>query len=142
MLSGNHGADTPKIHPNHTNSIGKRNHPPAVSSDPLIGPAAPGRLVWPSHSQEPKNAARLAREVALHWAKPKAQAPPWLRESFRRRRPTTSSLWAYTTDSAGRIVRAFTADPASIAALSGTLDQIVANLGDDETTQNKMLEEA
>ena len=32
--------------------------------------------------------------------------------------------------------------PASIAALSGTLDQIVANLADDETTQNKMLEEA
>lgn len=32
--------------------------------------------------------------------------------------------------------------PASIAALSGALDQIVANLADDETTQNKMLEEA
>ena len=32
--------------------------------------------------------------------------------------------------------------PASIAALSGTLDQIVANLADDETTPNKMLEEA
>jgi DNA-binding MarR family transcriptional regulator len=31
---------------------------------------------------------------------------------------------------------------ASIAALSGTLDQIVANLADDETTPNKMLEEA
>ena len=32
--------------------------------------------------------------------------------------------------------------PSSIAALSGTLDQIVANLGDDETAQSKMLEEA
>ena len=32
--------------------------------------------------------------------------------------------------------------PASIDALSDTLDHLVANLGDDETTQNKTLQEA
>jgi len=37
MLSGTKGAVTPKIQPNHSNSIGKRNHSPRVSSDPLIG---------------------------------------------------------------------------------------------------------
>jgi hypothetical protein len=39
-----------------------------------------------------------------------------LRESFRTRKPTTSALWAFTTDSRGRIVRAFIADQACIAA--------------------------
>ena len=75
-----------------------------------------GGVLWPSHSQEPKYAHRLAQEVALHWVKPQAQAPGWLRESFRTRKPTTSALWAFTTDSRGRIVRAFIADRACIAA--------------------------
>jgi hypothetical protein len=83
-------------------------------SPPTVGPD--GRHLWPSHSQKPKNAHRLAQEVELHWVKPQAQAPGWLRESFRTRRPTTSALWAFTTDSRGRIVRAFIADKASIAA--------------------------
>jgi hypothetical protein len=54
--------------------------------------------------------------VALRWTNPAAEAPPWLRESFPRRRPPANRLWAFTADSRGRVVRAFTADQQSIAA--------------------------
>ena len=104
--------EPPVLHPERLRSgraaAAEQQQPPAVGPD--------GRFLWPSHSQKPKNAPRLAQEVGLVWVKPAAQAPPWLRESFRRRRPTTSALWAYTTDSRGRIVRAFIADKDSIAA--------------------------
>ena len=52
----------------------------------------------------------------MRWANPAADAPPWLRESFPNRRPPAGRLWAFTTDSRGRVVRAFTADRQSIAA--------------------------
>lgn len=98
-------------------------HGGAASPDPSGFPSEPHRfdgeakpLVWPSHSQDARNADRLAKEVELHWVKPASEAPGWLREKFRRHRPRRASLWAYTTDRRGRIVRAFTADTASIAA--------------------------
>jgi len=70
----------------------------------------------PAWSELPRNAKALAKEVELKWAKPEADAPLWLRESFCTRRPKGSHLWAYTTDSRGRIVRAFTAKPECISA--------------------------
>ena len=76
----------------------------------------PGILVWPCRSQKPKHAERLAQETELRWVRPASEAPGWLRESFQRTRPKSSSLWAFTTDSSGRIVRAFSADERSIAA--------------------------
>jgi hypothetical protein len=75
-----------------------------------------GGFLWPSRSQRPQNAQHLAREVALHWPRPATKAPPWLRESFPSRRPPATRLWAFTTDSRGRVVRAFTAGRLCIAA--------------------------
>lgn len=59
----------------------------------------------------------------MHWPRPATEAPPWLRESFPSRRPPASRLWAYTADSRGRVVRAFTADRQSIAAYAELLRQ-------------------
>ena len=70
----------------------------------------------PAPSQRPQYTEALAKEVEFRWTKPAADAPPWLRESFPNRRPPASRLWALTTDSRGRVVRAFTADRRSIAA--------------------------
>jgi hypothetical protein len=106
-------------------SLSAAHHHPSESGNDsqivvtLAGPRPGGAVLghlYPSRSQNPRNAHHLTREVALEWAKPAAMAPPWLRESFPNRRPHQSRLWAFTTDSRGRVVRAFTADQASIDA--------------------------
>lgn len=59
---------------------------------------------------------RLASEVEVIWLDPAAQGLPWLREGFWHRRPTGSAVKAYTTDSRGRVVRAFLARDCDLAA--------------------------
>ena len=95
--------------------FGDRPQPASVSTPSDLSYRA-GSGLWPSRSQRPQNAEALAREVAIHWPRPAADAPPWLRESFPNRLPPAGRLWAFTADSRGRVVRAFTADRQSIAA--------------------------
>lgn len=72
--------------------------------------------LWPSRSQRLDRAEALGREKELKWVKPMADAPPWLREAFVRRRSDVPHLWAFTVDFRGCIIRAFYADPRCIAA--------------------------
>ena len=91
----------------------------AESGHPLVASALPGdcRLYAPSWS--PRHAAALAREVAIvrvplfprRW---RSGRPLWARERFCRRRE--GALVAYSTDSAGRIVRGWFTQPADQAA--------------------------
>ena len=95
--------------------FGDRPQPRPVST-PLDLSYGAGLRLLPARSQRPQYAEALGKEVQLRWANPTAEAPAWLRESFPSRRPPASRLWAFTTDSRGRVVRAFTADRQSIAA--------------------------
>lgn len=96
---------------------GQSNAPIPTGQPENPGQAAnPAPYLFPPRSTHPRHAAALTREVALHWAKPPSEAPLWLRESFPNRRPPAGRLWAYTTDSRGRVVRAFCANQDSIAA--------------------------
>lgn len=95
--------------------FGHRTQPAPVSTPPNSS-YRPGLRLLPAPSQQPRHAEALASEVALHWPRPASKAPPWLRESFQNRRPPASVLWAFTTDSRNRVVRAFTAAQRSIAA--------------------------
>lgn len=70
----------------------------------------------PAPSQRPEFAAALAREVELVWVKPKATAPPWLRETFPHVRRRSPVVWAVTLDSRGRVVREFVISPETLAA--------------------------
>lgn len=64
MLSETKGAVTPKIQPKHSNSIGKRNHSPCVSSDPLIG-SSWDTAAGPDQAL-PKHLAEWADRSACH----------------------------------------------------------------------------
>lgn len=70
--------------------------------------------IHPSRSM--KRSPALAAETEVLWLDPNAPGMAWLRESFPPRRPRGAHVRALTLDSAGRVVRAFTATPEAIAA--------------------------
>lgn len=94
---------------------GDRPQPRLISTQTNLSYEA-GLRLSPARSEHPRHAKALTKEVELRWLRPIDESPLWLRESFPRRRPPASRLWAYTTDSRGRVVRAFTAEQQCIAA--------------------------
>lgn len=74
--------------------------------------------LWPEihPSRSMKRRADLAAEVELQWLDPQGLSMAWLRESFPYECPEGSHVRALTLNRQGRVVRAFTASDAAIAA--------------------------